>query len=71
MRTSLGTGVASCGCTACGEVFTSRTGFDRHQRHRDGTTACLDPAAAGLERKASGRWGYPAAVSPVYGDEAE
>lgn len=62
LEVSLGTGKRACGCRGCGRVFTSLSGFDKHQRMRDGGSVCLDPLTVGLERKSSGRWGFPAAV---------
>jgi hypothetical protein len=59
LNAPLGTGHRACGCRGCGNVFTSLSGFDQHQRWQDGTLTCLNPAFAGLERKKSGRWGYP------------
>jgi len=59
LKASLGTGLSTSGCSGCGEVFTSLTGFDRHQRRANGTLTCLPPAECGLELKPNGRWGFP------------
>lgn len=55
LKAPLGSGTRACGCAGCGEVFTSLTGFDRHQRR----FRCLPPAEAGLVQHANGRWSLP------------
>lgn len=59
LNAPLGTGLKACGCRGCGHVFTSLSGFDKHQRLGPSGLQCLSPEAAGLERKGSGRWGLP------------
>lgn len=57
----LGSGTRACGCRGCGRVFTGLTTFDAHQRmnHEGEGVLCLNPESLGMEKKASGRWGYP------------
>lgn len=54
--------MTACQCAPCGYEFTGLTAFDRHQDtdySRRAAVVCRDPAAAGLTRQASGRWGLP------------
>lgn len=60
LKASLGTGRKTCGCSGCGEVFTSLSGFDRHQR----AFKCLPPAQVGLIQKPNGRWSLPPRNAP-------
>jgi hypothetical protein len=55
LKVPLGSGLGTCGCRRCGEVFTSLTGFERHQRKGK----CLDPAEIGLVQRPNGRWSFP------------
>ena len=55
LKVPLGNGRKACGCRGCGEVFTSLTGFDRHQRG----FRCLPPAGVGLVQRADGKWSFP------------
>jgi hypothetical protein len=64
LKAPLGAGTAAAGCRGCGEVFTTDSNFDRHQRQRDDRLTCMEPRSAGLERKASGRWGLPGSEVP-------
>ena len=52
-------GSPRCRCGACGEHFTSVSGFDRHQRLADdGSVICRHPDAVGLVQSA-GWWSFP------------
>jgi hypothetical protein len=54
--------VRACQCARCERWFTGLTAFDRHQDvdySRRPAVQCKDPAAAGLVRQESGRWGLP------------
>lgn len=52
-------GSPRCRCEACGEHFTSVSGFDRHQGlDLFGDVLCYDPASIGLVCK-GGWWSYP------------
>ncbi len=55
LKVPLGNGRRTSGCRGCGEVFTSITGFDRHQRRGK----CLPPAECGLVQGENGRWHFP------------
>jgi hypothetical protein len=55
LKVALGTGYGASGCRGCGEVFTSLTGFERHQR--DGH--CLPPSEVGLVQRDDGKWSFP------------
>jgi hypothetical protein len=55
LKVPLGTGRNTSGCRGCGEVFTSITSFDRHQRKGK----CLPPAEVGLVQNDKGRWHFP------------
>lgn len=61
LKVPLGGGHQTSGCRKCGEVFTSLTGFDKHQR--DGQ--CLPPGQAGLVQHANRRWSLPGRVTGV------
>jgi hypothetical protein len=43
-------------CTACGEGFNSGTGFDRHQKFKNGEVVCTHPSKFGLIQDESGFW---------------
>lgn len=57
------TGTARCHCSACGETFTSISGFDLHRsgsrdrRFKQGE--CSDPAERGLVLNDRGYWRSP------------
>jgi hypothetical protein len=55
LKVPLGSGLKTCGCRGCGEVFTSPAGFDRHQR----AFRCLPPADVGLIQRRDGKWSFP------------
>lgn len=46
-------------CTNCGEGFTSGTGFDKHQKFKDGEIECKHPSEVGLIQAADGFWQSP------------
>ena len=55
LKVPLGHGRQASGCRGCGEVFTSLTAFDRHQRHGH----CTPPPSVGLVQHVNGRWSLP------------
>lgn len=69
LNAPLGDSLRTSGCAGCGNVFTSVTGFDRHQRLRPaaegGGVICLDPAELGMVRDGAGRWKMPASQSKL------
>jgi len=78
VKVDLPPGKSACGCSSCGEVFTSLTAFDQHQKRAYGTsepTICCDPAERGLvlrERTVAGEtwtlWGSPGPDTDVWKD---
>ncbi len=55
LRVPLGSGLKTCGCRGCGEVFTSLTGFESHQRRG----RCLPPGEVNLVQRSDGKWCMP------------
>jgi hypothetical protein len=60
LEVPLGAGRKASGCRACGRVFTSLAGFDKHQRLRNGGVVCLKPEDIGLHKDPNGRYRFPA-----------
>lgn len=49
------TGLSTCLCFQCREVFSSVSGFDKHRK----AGRCREPSEVGLVRNKKGYWSHP------------